>query len=306
MIMNNQVNGWVALGLMASLMPAAGWAAGDEEPMKPIREVFEPRTAPSSVTHGKVAVVQWAPPGATQVGVSRERAEQLKQINREIMAQFTRDAAGKGAKMVIHSEFSVVGYPDIPELPSEDDNYRNRADIAPYVETVPGPSTQYFGQLAKELGVYIQVGLAERDPRTDQYFNSAVMLGPDGKVLGSHRKVNLFKQEGDFVTAGTQPTIFRTVFGLTAPLICADVYGSNPMQALAQRGVNVLTLSTSWAQMNTGMNYFKRGAQWVGAYLLAANQPYFPDSGVINPDGTTQSHIRQTDGIAYGYLPYVR
>jgi predicted amidohydrolase len=285
---------------------SVGFAADSEEKMKPIRETFEPAVAPSSRTHGKVAVVQWAPPMATQVGVSAQKAEQIKQVNRDILAQFTREAAAKGAKMVIHSEFSVVGYPDIPELPSEDDNYRNRADIAPYVETVPGPSTRFFGQLARELGVYIQFGLAEKDARTDQYFNSAVMVGPDGNVLGSHRKVNLFKQESDFVTAGTQPTVFRTVFGLTAPLICADVYGRNPMQALAQRGVQVLTLSTSWAQMNTGMGYFQRGAQWVGAYLLAANQPYFPDSGVINPDGSLQSHIRQTDGIAYGYLPYVR
>jgi hypothetical protein len=39
------------------------------------------------------------------------------------------------------------------------------------------------------------------------------------------------------------------------------------------------------------------------AYMLAANQQYFPDSGVINPDGTAQSHIRQTNGLAYGYLP---
>jgi len=285
---------------------SAGFAGDSDEKVKPIREVFEPAVAPNPRTHGKVAVVQWAPPMATQVGVSAQRAEQIKQMNRDIMAQFTREAAAKGAKMVIHSEFSVVGYPDIPELPSEDDNYRNRADIAPYVETVPGPSTRYFGQLARELGVYIQFGFAEKDARTDQYFNSAVMIGPDGNVLGSHRKVNLFKKEADFVTAGTQPTVFRTVFGLTAPLICADVYGNNPMQALSQRGVQVLTLSTSWAQMNTGMGYFQRGARWVGAYLLAANQPYYPDSGVINPDGTLQSHIRQTDGIAYGYLPYVR
>jgi hypothetical protein len=51
------------------------------------------------------------------------------------------------------------------------------------------------------------------------------------------------------------------------------------------------------------MSAFQSGARRVGAYVLAANQHYFPDSGVINRDGTKQSHIRQTKGIAYGYLP---
>ncbi len=284
---------------------ASPLASMAEEKVKPIREVFEPAVAPNPATHGKVAVVQWAPPMATEVGVSNQRGEELKQVNREIMAQFTRDAAAHGAKMVIHSEFSVLGYPDIPELPSEDDNYRNRADIAPYVETVPGPSSEYFGKLAKELGVYVQFGLAERDARSDLYYNAAVMVGPDGKIVGKYRKINHYQQEHEFLAAGTTPVVFNTPFGLTAPIICADVYNTNPMQDLAGRRVNVVTLSTSWAQMNTGMTHFKRGAQWVGAYMLVANQPYYPDSGVINPNGTTQSHIRQTDGIAYGYLPYV-
>jgi len=296
----------MALGVVAGAGTEPHAHAAEEAKVKPIKEVFEPAKAPDPALYGKVAVVQWAPPGSTEVGVSKEKAEKIKQGNREIMAGLTREAAAKGAKMVIHSEFSVVGYPDIPELPSEEDNYRNRADIAPYTETVPGPSSEYFGALAKELGVYIQFGLAERDSKSDLYYNAAVMMGPDGKLLGSYRKINHYQQEHEFLAAGTEVVVFETIFGRVAPIICADVYSHDPMQKIAGMNVDVVTLSTSWAQMNTGMGYFRRGAEWVGAFLLAANQPYFPDSGVINPDGTLQSHIRQTSGIAYGYLPYVK
>ena len=54
------------------------------------------------------------------------------------------------------------------------------------------------------------------------------------------------------------------------------------------------------------MDYFTRSAKSYELYILAANQIYFPDSGVINPDGSKQSHIRQSEAIAYGYLPRVK
>jgi hypothetical protein len=88
-------------------------------------------------------------------------------------------------------------------------------------------------------------------------------------------------------------------------IICADVYSSSPMEQYAGQ-VDALALSTSWAAMNSGMSSFRSGARRTRAYVLAANQTYFPDSGVINPDGTDQSHIRQSTGVAYGYLPYSR
>ena len=76
-----------------------------------------------------------------------------------------------------------------------------------------------------------------------------------------------------------------------------------PLGLTVTAGAKVLVLSTSWAVYNTGMDTFVHSARGNQMYLLAANQNYIPDSGVINPDGTLQSHIRQSTGIAYGYLP---
>lgn len=295
-----------AVALMVMAVTASGSTAFAQEKLKPIREVFEPAGHFPQDAYGKVAVVQWAPAVATPLGVSKETALEFKRENWRSLDGYIRTAAAAGAELIVTPEFGTVGYPDIPELPSEDDEYRSREDIQPYVETVPGPTTEYFSGLASELGVYIHVGLAEVDPVTDAYYNTVVALNPSGEIVARYRKINLYDGENDFLSPGSEIVTYSGPFGMVGLIICADVYSGTPMDELADAGVQVLALSTSWAQWNTGMTYFRRGAVQVSAYLLAANQNYFPDSGVVNPDGSLQSHIRQSDGLAYGYLPRVK
>ncbi|MBI4404952.1 MAG: carbon-nitrogen hydrolase family protein [Deltaproteobacteria bacterium] len=272
----------------------------------PIEEVFEPGGSFDPNKFGKVAVVQWAPVATTPLGVTPAVAENFKVENRKALEVYIREAAAKGARLIITSEFAVVGYPDIPELPSEEDNFRNRQDIEPYVEPVPGPSTQYFGDLARELGIYLHVGFAEVEPETEHYYNTIVVLNPEGMIVARYRKINLYHLEQSFLEPGKDPVTYEGIFGKVGITVCSDIYSARPMDQYKQAGVHAVALSTSWAQWNTGMANFQRGARWINGYVLAANQPYFPDSGVINPDGSLQSHIRQTlRGIAYGYLPYI-
>src|SRR5690606_13390364 len=121
-------------------------------------------------------------------------------------------AAANGAEYIVTPEFGIVGYPDIPELPSEDDNFRNRDDIAPYVETLPGPASDKLGELAKELGVFIQLGLVEKDATTDLYYNSAAVVGPTGELVASYRKQHLYELEYNYLVAGDKNVTFETPF----------------------------------------------------------------------------------------------
>jgi predicted amidohydrolase len=152
---------------------------------------------------------------------------------------------------------------------------------------------------------YLHVGFAQvvGDPRNNKFYNFVVVIDPKGKNVGKYHKINLFELENEFLQPGKEIFTYDSPWGKIGVIVCADVYSGFPMDDYKSAGVDVLALSTSWAQMNTGMNSFTAGAERVGAYLLAANQNYFPDSGVINPDGSKQSHIRQSDGVAYGYLP---
>src|SRR4051812_43835136 len=105
--------------------------------VSPIDEVFEPKEKFDPKKYGKVAVLAWNQTQATPVGVTKADAEKFKQRNREIIADYVRKAAEKDAEMVITPEFAIVGYPYHPNIPPQDDNFQNREEVAPYVETVP-------------------------------------------------------------------------------------------------------------------------------------------------------------------------
>jgi len=276
--------------------------ASEDEAVKPITEVFAPAIV-ADAKSVKVAVVQWAPVLPTPLGVDPATAEVFKARNRSALEGYIREAAGQGAKLVITPEFAVVGYPDLPDVPAEEDEYRNADDIRPYVETVPGPSTDYFAKVASELGIYLHIGFAEVDPVDGKFYNVVVALDPQGQIVGKYRKINLYEGETNFLSPGSKPATYESPFGRVGLAICADIYSSHPISAYRRQKVDVIALSTSWAQFNTGMEYFRDAARRGRFYVLAANQNYFPDSGVIDPRGSIQSHIRQSDGVAYGVLP---
>lgn len=298
--LSGSVFGLCSVALLMVSLPAAQVASAEGK-VKPIKEIYEPKGSFDPAKYAKVAVVQWASTEPTPVGVTAARAEEFKSGTRRTLEHFIRESAGRGAELVITPEFSVVGYPDFPELPPEEDEYRNREDLAPYVETVPGPTTQFFSGLARELHIYIHVGFAEVETPTGKYFNTVVAIDPSGNIAAKYRKMNLYEGENNFLSAGEGGATYDSPFGKIGLIICADVFSPQPLSEYGS--VDVLALSTSWIGYNTGMPAFRRAAHGAGKYLLAANQTYFPDSGVVNPDGTIQSHIRQTTGMAYGYLP---
>jgi predicted amidohydrolase len=292
------------LGLLTSLsLFTSEIVFASEDQLDKIQEVFEPSEKPDERLYAKVAVIQWAPSTAP-LNVTLQQAEEIKQRNRLQLTDLINEAARNGAQWVVSSEMSVVGYPYHPDVPPAEDNFLTREEIFPYLETVPGVSSVYFGELAKKLNIHIQFGLAELEPSTQKIYNTGVLIDPQGSVVLTHRKWGLYHVESKYFSQGSDSHTYDSIFGPVGILICADVYNSALLSNYISKGVRVLNLSTSWAQMNTGMNYFRRAATTVKAYLLAANQPYYPDSGVVSPSGQNQSHIRQSNGVAYGYLPY--
>lgn len=270
--------------------------------IQPIEEIFEPTGDFNSSQFVKVAVLQWAPNASAPIN-DQALADQFKANNISILENYIREAAANGAKYISTPEFGIVGYPDIPELPPAEDNFRNRDDIKPYVETVPGKSSNHFSNLAKELGVYIQFGMAETDSVTDLYYNTIVVIDPSGEIAAKYRKQHLFQIEHDYLEEGASNVTFQTDFGKVGLVICSDVYDYAVLEKYRLEQIDVLSLSTSWTENNTGWGYFSTAATKTNAYVLASNHDYYPDSGVIYPDGTTQSHLRQSTGLAYGYLP---
>jgi len=276
--------------------------AGEARKIDPVSENTLPNMPFDPVKQVKIAAVAVNPVGSAPVPATADQAEAFKAANRAKLAGRIREAAAQGAEIIVTPEFGVTGYPDIPGLTPEEDNFRSRDDIRPYVEAVPGPSSIYFGKLAAELKVYIHFSLATAMTPDSPYHDSVVVVNPKGDVVAVYSKIELFHIETNYLVPGDGPVTYDGPAGKTGLIICSDSY--SPRALNPYRGqVDLLTLSSSWAESNTGMAQFQQTARQMGTYFVAANQMYFPDSGVVNPDGTTQTHIRQSEVTAYGYLP---
>jgi arylsulfatase A-like enzyme/predicted amidohydrolase len=106
-------------------------------------------------------------------------------------------------------------------------------------EPIPGPSTDYFGRLAKKHGFYIVPGLLERAGRL--VYNVAVLIGPDGKVVGKYRKVCLPRGEIEGgIAPGSEYPVFPTRFGKVGMMVCYDGFFPEVARALSNRGAEVI------------------------------------------------------------------
>lgn len=106
-------------------------------------------------------------------------------------------------------------------------------------EPIPGPSTDYFAGLAKEHKLHLVVGLFERDAAL--VYNVAVLLGPDGKILGKYRKVTLPREEIEQgVLPGTEYPVFETSLGKVGMMVCYDGFYPEPARELSINGAEII------------------------------------------------------------------
>jgi hypothetical protein len=137
------------------------WARGGEVRW---RGVSLAETSPPSPLAVRLAAVHFRPSGGT-----------TPEDNRRMYEPLIAEAARRKADLVVLGE--TLTYPGLGKKYHE------------VAESIPGPSTEYFGRLSKERGLYIVAGLLERDGGL--VYNVAVLLGPDGRLVGMYRKTCL-------------------------------------------------------------------------------------------------------------------
>jgi len=128
---------------------------------------------------------------------------------------------------------------DLVVLPETLTFYGSGRKYADCAEPIPGPSTKYFGRLAKQHDLYIVAGLLERDRHL--IYNVAVLIGPDGEVVGKYRKVTLPRGEIEGgITPGKDYPVFETRFGRVGMMVCYDGFFPEVARALSNRGAEVI------------------------------------------------------------------
>jgi predicted amidohydrolase len=108
-----------------------------------------------------------------------------------------------------------------------------------HAEAIPGPSTDYFGQLAKKHAMHLIVGLIERDGPA--IYNTSVLIGPEGELIGKYRKVTLPRTEiSAGVTPGDEYPVFETKLGKIGMMICYDGFFPEVAQRLTDAGAEII------------------------------------------------------------------
>lgn len=128
---------------------------------------------------------------------------------------------------------------DLIVLPETLTYYGTKGSYVDVAESIPGPSTNYFGTLAKKHDLYIVAGLVERDRHLA--YNVAVLIGPTGEVVGKYRKVTLPRGEIEGgITPGEDYPVFQTRFGKVGMMVCYDGFFPEVARELTHRGAEVI------------------------------------------------------------------
>lgn len=154
-----------------------------------------------------------------------------KAANYERAAKLITAAARGGAQLVCTTECFLDGYA-IKDKTIPLDVYRALG------EKIPGG--QYFrrlSELADRLNIYLVAGMLET--AGDNRYNTAVLFGPEGKLLGKYRK---HKLDHELVrnTPGTETPVFSTPLGRVGIMICADRRDPELVRRLSEGGAHLL------------------------------------------------------------------
>jgi 5-aminopentanamidase len=206
-----------------------------------------------------------------------------------------REAAGRGARLVIFPECMLTGYA-----------FASRAEAWPHAENVPGPSTDALAADCRELGVWTAVGLLERGEGGELY-NACALVGPDGRVA-TYRKAHLpYLGVDRFATPGNRPFTVHDLGGLrVGMLICYDDSFPEAARCLTLLGVDLVLLPTNWPSGAAAVAKFLVPARALEnhVYYAAVNRVgeeggfrFIGRSRLVGPDGetlATADHDRET------------
>ncbi len=116
-------------------------------------------------------------------------------------------------------------------------------------ETIPGPTTDAFGAVAREFGMYVVAGLMEKEG--EHIYNTAVLIGRDGSIVGKYHKTHLPLIEAAGVTAGDTFPVFDTDFGRVGMLVCYDWIFPEAAACIAAQGADMIcvpTMAYGWSE----------------------------------------------------------
>ena len=145
-----------------------------------------------------------------------------------------RAAAERDARLVMFPECALTGYA-----------YESLEEAIPFAEPINGRAANAIAEACRETNAYAIAGFIEAGG--NNYYNAAMLIGPDG-VVGNYRKTHLpFLGIDRFVTPGDRAyQVFDLPFGKVGMNICYDISFPEPARALKLMGAELIALITNW------------------------------------------------------------
>lgn len=157
-----------------------------------------------------------------------------KENNLQRAARLVSEAVGRGAQIAILPEAMTAGWTD--------------SRSAVLADKIPeGETCTFLRELAKQHAIFLCAGVVEHE--RDKIFNSAVLIGSDGRVLLHHRKIYELEIAHDCYELGDRLGVADTSLGKIGMMICADAFSPGQVisRTLGLMGAELILSPCAWA-----------------------------------------------------------
>jgi deaminated glutathione amidase len=231
-----------------------------------------------------------------------------KEGNKETAEALIREAVSAGA--------DLVALPELWSCHGLDEVYRENA------EPVPGPTTDFLGELARELGIYLLGGsILEGDPGAQRLSNTSTFFDPSGEMTAVYRKIHLFDVkvsdreylESANIAPGSEIVTAKAGAATLGLSVCYDVRFPELYRLLALRGAEILAVPAAFT-LQTGKDHWelllRARAVENQAFVVAPAQWgqkadgrwTYGRSMIVDPWGTVLATCPDRDGHALATL----
>jgi predicted amidohydrolase len=204
------------------------------------------------------------------------------------MGEFIRRIASEQpVDLIVFPELATTGYEVGPRFPQ-------------MAQLVPGPAVNILGQRAADYGVHVAFGMVTKEKVESILYNSAVLLGPDGEVVGQYHKVHLRGEERLAFRAGYRLAPVETDFGIVGMVIGWDLAFPEVSRSLVLEGAEMLVVMANWEEPHVAewRTYLLARAYENAAYVVASNRigeepsyTFFGQSAIIGPRGRIHATV---------------
>ena len=229
-----------------------------------------------------------------KIGIIQHRCGQEVEKNLERIEAGIREAARQGAQLVVLQELHNSLYFCQTE----------NTELFDLAETIPGPSTERFGKLAKELGVVMVSSLFERRA-TGLYHNTAVVIERDGSIAGKYRKMHIpddpaYYEKFYFTPGDLGFHPIQTSVGLLGVQVCWDQWYPEGARLMALQGAQLLIYPTAigYESSDTPEEQERQREAWMTVqrgHAVANGLPVI----AVNRTGHEPDPSGQTKGIQF-------